>query len=313
MPPGRRLQLPEPDRVPAVGQLVGFARRRVQPEQLAVNPHVHDREDGIPVGRPGRIAELVGQVGSQDSGRTPAGRGQEDVAVVVLLEPLVGARQKQHPGAVRGHLGPRLRHVVGGQPAGVASVGSHHPDLAGVAILEHRIRSAMQGDPLAVAREVIVDDGIVAFGHPRRCAGRHCHRPEVAVLEVLFEGVDVVLLGLTGLLLERLLVGSEKEDGAAVGRPRDAGNRRRMVGELTPLAPLVAQQVDLGGVRRAARSQECHPVAIRRPAGTRLTLLTPCQLDDVAAIRVRPPDVADGPVRLPVGLGEHVQHLPAIG
>ena len=168
MPPGRRLELPGPDRVPAVGQLFGLARRCVQPEQLAVNPHVHDREDRIPVDRPGRVAELVGQVGSQDPGLAPAGRGQEDVAVVVLLEPLVRARQKQHPGAVGRHLRPRLRHVVGGQPAGVASIGSHHPDLARVAILEHRIRSAMQGDPLAVAREVVVDDGVGRLRSPAR-------------------------------------------------------------------------------------------------------------------------------------------------
>ena len=299
--------------MPAVGQPFGLARRRVQPEQLAVNPHVHDREDRIPVDRPGRVAELVGQVGGQHPGRTPAGREQEDVAVVVLLEPLVRARQKQHPGAVRGQLRSRLRHVVGGQPLRVAPVGSHHPDLARVAILEHGVRSAMQGDPLAVAREVIVDDGIVAFGHPRGCARGRRHRPEMTVLEVLFEGVDVVLLCLAGPLLRRLLVGGEKIDGAAVGRPRDGGDRRRVVGELTSLAPLVAQQVDLGGVRRAARSQECHHVAVRRPAGTRLTLVAPGQLHDVAAIRVRPPDMTHGTVRVPVGLGEHVQHLTAIG
>ena len=111
-------------------------------------------------------------------------------------------------------------------------------------MLEDRTRAAMNGDARPIAREIVRKDRVVAFGHPRRDPGRHRHRhrPEVLLLEALFEGVDVVLLGLTGLLLRRLLVEGQEVDDAAVGRPRYARDRRRVIGQLARLAPLIANQ-----------------------------------------------------------------------
>ena len=76
-----------------------------------------------------------------------------------------------------------------------------------------------------------------------------------------------------------------------------------------PSAAPVGQHVDLGGICVAPCCKEHDRLAVGRPAWARFALLAVGQLNATAAVAVHAPDVADGPVGIPVGLCQHVEHL----
>ena len=133
------------------------------------------------------------------------------------------------------------------------------------------------------------------------------------MLDVLVEGVDVVLGLLTRLLLVGLGVFGQEVEGPPVGRPRRGAGGGGVGGQRLGFAALHRQQVDLRGLGAAALGDEGDPLAVGRPPRLRLAVGARGELRRITAVDAHPPQVADALVGLPVGVGLDEHHLPAVG
>ncbi len=133
------------------------------------------------------------------------------------------------------------------------------------------------------------------------------------MLEVLVEGEDIVLLLFLFFLLFRRLVAGHEVDGPAVGRPLQSPDCGSVVGKPPGLAAGGSHQIDLVLLVVATPCHEGDVAPVRRPERTVLTSLAVRQLHRRAALDVKPPNVANRPVLLPVGLAFHIEKLSAIG
>ena len=130
-----------------------------------------------------------------------------------------------------------------------------YPDLAGKQVVQQGRGRALNDDLRTVPGQPVGADRELARRDPvlRPIAQRD--PPQVLVLEVLIEGVDIVLQGFAPLFVLAFRVVGEKIQRAAIGRPLDVRDARRVLCEALGFTARARQEIDLVTVSAAPSSR----------------------------------------------------------
>src|SRR4029079_15161050 len=144
-------------------------------------------------------------------------------------------------------------------------------------------------DLAAVFRELVIVDGEVAVGDAGLDFRRDRYLPEMGLLVVLVVGVDVVFLAFARLFVGGFRIGGLEVNRAAVRRPRQLGDCRRVRRQLARFTTVDWQQINLRRVVVAAFGSDRAVLPVARPARSLLAVGPARELHGLAAADRRPP------------------------
>ncbi len=235
-----------------------------------MNAEVGQEIDRPAVARPHRPVDVVRfAIADEDACRAAGRRHQKQFTVVVGVELRVRSGNEQDLRIVRGDRGAAFRDGVGGQASRVRSIDVGDPDLAFVRRAQQRRRGAMEGDLPAVFREVVRGDGEIAGDNPGFLFRRHRDRPELRLLVGLVVEIHVVLDLVARFFVSGLRLGRDEEQGRPIRCPRQLRDAARVRRELTRLAAVGRQQINLREFVVAAFGDERDRPAVRATSADR--------------------------------------------
>ena len=263
-----------------------------------MDAHVDDGEDRFAVRTPHRLIERVRKVSYDRARRATRGGRDEEVRVVVRLEPVIGIGEEQQLRVVGRQLSARLVDVecLARDDTPVRAARIHRPDFAAEHIVQQRRSGAVKRDSCAVRRQTVLDHRPVPLGQARFLTRRHDDFPQVPLLVILVKRVHVVPQSIAFTLRRGPWLTRKEIDRRAVGRPRWRSWQRRMMGQRPGFAAGRGEQLQLA----VADEENRRPVGGPARLDWNVTGIGEGQLRGRSAAVRLTPQLPDGPSHFPI-------------